>query len=372
MAIALLKSAPDIAKAPVPFIDAHFVSVCSRHDVFAHGAAIAVHGGKFYATFGRNEGLENSVGEHTVCFVSDDGEAWRFHSVMGGMEEQVARSHGILFEQGSRLWAYNAVFYGTVQPNVPNTGGGYYPGLCVEGYYLDDESDEWVPVGRVAEDFWPLNQPEPIGGGKYIIPGTSKRWLSAYLIGSVETGWQKFDTPIDFVRYTETACLVSGQHIRLLMRNSRRDIDMDKRYLACAASEDGGASWQVGETALYDNDSKPAAITLSNGVKCIIGNRLAQQGFSRAVLCIAYTAPGSDVFSGLRIIRDQHIPAQLAELYAPQTEQGASAYPYCMEHDGKLYIIYSSCGTDGLPNHNRIELAVLNIDSLTDAPCVGM
>ncbi len=40
MTAKLLKSAPDIAKEPVPFIDAHFVSVCSRHDVFAHGASI--------------------------------------------------------------------------------------------------------------------------------------------------------------------------------------------------------------------------------------------------------------------------------------------------------------------------------------------
>ncbi len=348
-------------------IPAHFVSVCPQHDMFAHGAAIAHHNGRFYATFGRNEGMENSLGEHTVCYVSDDGEAWRHHSVIGGRDRDIARSHGILFEMNGRLWAYNAAYTGTVQGDVPDSAGGYYPGLRADGYYLDDERDEWVFAGEVADDFWPLNQPDSIGNGEYIIPGTNKKWFSAYLIGSPKIGWRKYDTPVNSVRYTETACLTDGRHIRLLMRNSRIEASPntpDPRYLACALSEDDGKTWTVGETDVFDNNSKPGAITLSNGVKCIIGNRLADQGFSRGVLTILYTAPHSDAFSELRIIRDQRIPEELAPLYAPQTEQVALSYPFCMELDGKLYIIYSSSGTDGLPNHNRIELAVIRVEEL--------
>ncbi len=357
----------DLARQPIRRIPARFVSVCAQHDVFAHGAAIAHHGGRFYATFGRNEGMENSLGEHTVCYVSDDGEAWRPHSIIGGRDRDIARSHGILFEMNGRLWAYNATYTGTVRGDVPDSAGGYYPGLRAEGYYLDDERDEWVFAGVVADDFWPLNQPDPLGNGEYIIPGTNRKWFSAYLIGSPETGWRKYDTPVDSVRYTETACLTDDRRIRLLMRNSRIEAAPNvplPRYLACALSEDGGQSWTVGETDVFDNNSKPGAITLSNGVRCIIGNRLADQGFSRGVMTILHTAPHSEAFTELRILRDQRIPEELAALYAPQTEQAALSYPFCMEHNGGLYIIYSSSGTDGKPNHNRIELAIVRMEDL--------
>ncbi len=361
----LIESVDGITHKPIETVPAKFVSVCNRHDLFAHGAALAFHRGRFFATFGRNEGMENSLGEHTVCFVSENGETWRSHSVIGRAHEQVGRSHGILFEDDGRLWAYNAMFRDTVQIGKPNTGGLLFPGLSTAAFYLDDERDEWIEAGKIADDFWPLNQPEPIGDGQYLIPGANSRFLSAYLIGSVKTGWTKFDTPVNGMAYSETACLVNENTVRLIMRNSRRDIPAEEpRYLACGCSCDGGINWTVGETSLFDNDSKPAAIRLSNGVQCIIGNRMIMPDAPRGALMILYTAPHSHVFSELRMIRDRHVPDELASLYEPQREQAAICYPYCLEHEKKLYIIYSSSGTDGVPNHNRIEMAIIHLDDL--------
>ncbi len=259
----LLEHIERITERPIKPIQAHFVSVCSRHDIFAHGAAIVFHKGRFFATFGRNEGAENSLGEHTACFVSENGEDWRFHSVIGSSYDRLGRSHGILFEDDGRLWAYNAIFRETVKRGGPNTGGLLFPGLSTSAFYLDDERDMWVEAGPVADDFWPLNQPASIGEEQYLIPGINSRFLSAYLIGSVRMGWKKFDTPVNGMPYSETACLTDGKKIRLIMRNSRRGIPAgEPRYLACGYSGDGGSSWTVGETALFDNDSKPAAIRL--------------------------------------------------------------------------------------------------------------
>ncbi len=82
---------------------------------------------------------------------------------------------------------------------------------------------------------------------------------------------------------------------------------------------------------------------------------------------LLYTAPYSNVFSELRMIRDMSVPAELTALYEPQNKQSAICYPYCMEHEKKLYVIYSSSGTDGIPNHNRIEMAIIRLEELENA-----
>jgi hypothetical protein len=85
-------------------------------------------------------------------------------------------------------------------------------------------------------------------------------------------------------------------------------------------------------------------------------------------LTIAVSRPGQRDFSRVFVIRHALFPEGPGESH----ERAALAYPYAIEHDGKLYVGYSNSGGgvgrtgEGreLWNNNSAELAIILVDSL--------
>ena len=75
-------------------------------------------------------------------------------------------------------------------------------------------------------------------------------------------------------------------------------------------------------------------------------------------MTIAVGRPGEKRFSKVYRIRDA--------VHAGPGESGPSnrlSYPYAVEHEGRLYVIYSNDGGRG-GNRNSAELAVIPVQSL--------
>ena len=91
-------------------------------------------------------------------------------------------------------------------------------------------------------------------------------------------------------------------------------------------------------------DSKPYAGRLSNGRGYLICS-CAEDIQCRSPLTIALTEKGADTFSCIYKI----------------AEGNALSYPYAVETDGKLYIVYSS--GSGI-NRNNAMLAIIDMEDL--------
>lgn len=100
----------------------------------------------------------------------------------------------------------------------------------------------------------------------------------------------------------------------------------------------------------------------------MIGATTADSGKRRSPLTIALSRPGEMAFSQVLVIRHALFPEGPGESH----QNAALAYPYAIEHDGKLYVGYSNSGggvgREGkgrqLWNNNSAEMAVIPLSAL--------
>lgn len=104
--------------------------------------------------------------------------------------------------------------------------------------------------------------------------------------------------------------------------------------------------------------SQPSVGTLSNGQRFLVCSTTADSGNRRYPLTIAVSDPGEQSFCRIYRIRDA-----IHDGPGESVHNAALAYPYAVEHDGKLYVGYSNSGGRGA-NRNRAELAIIPIESL--------
>ena len=193
--------------------------------------------------------------------------------------------------------------------------------------------------------------------GNWLIPGCDEHWRASVAIsrGDDLTTWDSVKIPVRGRVHTEATCWIDGPQITLVMRNhSPRD-----RGLNCAAvslSRDYGRTWSPSvDSNLPMTTSKPYAGTLSTGQRYLLGTVCRDHGGKRWPLTIAVGRPGQKTLCRIWRIRDARRPG------AGDAVDKALAYPHAIEHDGKLYVIYSA-GLRG--NRNDCELAILPVNAL--------
>ena len=105
--------------------------------------------------------------------------------------------------------------------------------------------------------------------------------------------------------------------------------------------------------------SKPAAGTLSTGQRYLVCTTAAENGGKRTPLTIAVSRAGEERLSQVFVIRKSQNPGHPGE----SADYLGLAYPYAIEHDGKLYVGYSNNG-GRRGNYNSAELAIIPLSAL--------
>ena len=331
---------------------------------FLHGVALCWHHGRLYASFGHNKSPENTGGEQARGCVSDDGgKTWGeiFTIDAGDPAANLSVSHGVFLSHGDELYAFHGCFYGSMQR------------VHTRAYRLSDGDTSWEPLGVVVDGgFWPMQEPQQLANGNWIMAGFrvggGNPAAVAISDGDDLLSWQLIPLPkeVDGM-WGESTVLLDQQ--QTAVTNIAR---WGERPLALTAhSGDSGLSWSASQPSnLPMVTSKPYAGRLSTGEPYLIATTTADSGKRRSPLTIAIGLPGGNSFEQVFVIRH-------AEHDGPgESHPKASlAYPYAIEHDGRLYVGYSNNGGlvgrvgqgRELANNNSAELAVIPLASLRNA-----
>ena len=313
-----------------------------------HGVAIVRHRNVFYTCWGHNKGSENTLTEVVQGSRSKDGgKTWSAVEMIAPGDEKTAESHGVYLSHKGTLWLFVSNFT------------GWRRGTKTKAYVLNERANRWLSKGIVAgDDFWPMAEPRRMDDGNWIMSGIIVRGTYpagvAISRGEDFTQWDVVSIPESEAlerMWGESAVIVDGREITAIARYGAGAMALVSK------SRDFGRTWRpMCLSNLPMTPSKPYAGVLSTGQRYVIGTIAADAGFQRVPLTIAVSRPGEKLFSRIfcitgRTLRDN-----------PQKAQPHLAYPYAVEYDSKLYVVFSAALEKG--NLNDAELAVIPVDDL--------
>lgn len=315
-----------------------------------HGVTITPHHGVFYATWGANREAENTPAEVVQCSRSEDGGlTWsRPITILEG-PSGLAASHGATFVHADTIWGLFPRFEGIRER------------VRVEAMVHDDKTDRWETRGIVSRDgFWPMSEPIRLTNGNYLVSGiqvggeyesAGNPPAVAISQGDNLTKWRVVTIPKaeSLKVWGESAVIADGKHLLLISRGWSAS-----PWAYASESHDLGETWSaLQQTNLPMSPSKPFAGTLNSGTRYLIATTYADCGCKRWPLTIALMEPGKRVFSKIYSIRSD------INSGPGESKPGlALAYPYAVEHEDSLYVVYSNDGGRGA-NLNSAELAVI-------------
>lgn len=319
-----------------------------------HGAAVCWHKGELYASFGHNTGSENTATEVANGRKSSDGgKTWGpLFAIDDGDPANPAVSHGVFLSQAGKLWAFHGCFYNRMEE------------VHARAYVLDEATGRWQSQGVVARDgFWPMQEPLEMDDGNWIMAGISvgdgyggpnDPAAVAISQGDDFTRWDVVVVPKPKAlgMWGESTVIVDGARVLNIARWGRP-------IALAAESRDYGRTWTMSRPSnLSMAGSQPYAGTLSTGQTYLVATTTADSGNRRSPLTIAVSRPGEKVFSKIYRIRD-------AESDGPGESHPDCrlSYPYAVEHEGRLYVIYSNDGSRG-GNRNSAEMAMIPVEAL--------
>ncbi|MCP4953363.1 MAG: exo-alpha-sialidase, partial [Proteobacteria bacterium] len=336
VALAKAEELPEIRN-----VDFHVIKKWDKNSdgyTFLHGVALEQHKGKLYASFGHNKGAENTVSEEAQYRVSEDGgRTWGALKVIdAGGEPDLAVSHGVFLVHQGALWAFQGAYYGKMKR------------IHTRAYRLNQKTSKWEKHGVVVKDgFWPMNQPEKMADGNWIMPGLAAGPYSnkgifhaavAISHGNNLTKWDFVKIPVAKnvkAMWGESAIFVDGKTIFNIARYGANPMAL------VAKSEDFGRNWSPSTVSnLPMTTSKPAAGVLSTGQRYLVCTTAKGNGGKRTPLTIALSEPNENRFSKIFVIRRSRHDGKPGE----SADRLSLSYPYAMEHDGNLYVGYSNNG----------------------------
>lgn len=320
------------------------------------GVGLCWHKEKLYASYGFNQGEENTASEEAHARVSDDGgKTWGKPVVIDAGEGDLGVSHGVFLSHSGRLWAFMGAFHGDFQRTH------------TRAYLLDEASGRWEARGVVLDKgFWPMQEPRMMADGNWIMAGfrVSKGHgvsgeLPAVAIshGDDFTKWDlvviEADKSLGTNIWGESTVIVDKNRITNIARYGQKAVAL------VSTSNDFGRTWSAAVASnMPMTTSKPYAGTLRNGQRFLVCTTTADSGGRRSPLTIAVGKPGEPVFSKVFLIRNS-VSDQTSGVSAPNAD---FSYPYAVEHEGKLHIGYTH------KSHAANELAVIPVASLKIEP----
>jgi predicted neuraminidase len=300
---------------------------------YLHEPAITWHKDVLYAGWANHRLFEANVKEELLRGrrSTDGGLTWGPAAtwVEPPLLDSESYNHPVLMEHQGKLWG----FFTHWQKEQPRA----------EIFVLDEAKQQWQPQQAHIPGFIPFTPPRKLRDGNWIIGGELS-WLEAAVALSHGDDFTKWDVvqlprPKEMkLLFPETTLLERGAELIAICR------PRNAKTAPCAVSKDGGRTWtQLTLSNFPLAASKPLCGRLSTGQQYLITDNLEQ---GRCLLSIAVTAPGGDKFCRIWKIRHQQTPLRrlLGSPSGKRTHIGGNtewSYPAAIEHDGKLYIIYT-------------------------------
>ena len=231
-------------------------------------------------------------------------------------------------------------------------------------YKYNEQNKIWNELGIAGELFLPNCTPVKIGNGRWIIAGRVASapgqlpLIPAILISEgddIEKPWRVVKLQQEEFKgeqHPETTIIPHGKVIYAFTR-----VDGPDNIPAIFISNDYGETWNsVKEHDFRALSSKLCAGTLSDGRGYIVFNYPVSNEVgleARTVLALAISKDGNNPFSFSSIYKIQS---------AGQGSPMMSHYPCAVEHEGKLYIVYTAnfAGEE----KRQCELAIVPVKSL--------
>ncbi|TAN35964.1 MAG: hypothetical protein EPN23_09675 [Verrucomicrobia bacterium] len=300
---------------------------------YLHEATIAWHNGSLYAGWANHPRFEANVKDELLRGRSstDGGLTWGPVATWVAPPELGGESynHPALLEHQGKLWG----FFTRWEKEQPRT----------EIFTLDAAKQSWQPQQAHIPGFIPFTPPRKMRDGNWIISGELSWFEAAVGIshGDDFTQWDvvQIPRPDDIpLMFPETTLLERGDELIAICRPK------NSKTAPCASSKDCGRTWTKLALSNFPLAAgKPLCGRLSTGQQYLVTDNLEQ---GRGLLSIAVTAPGGDKFCRIWKIRHQQTPVRrlLGTSDPKKTNAGHStewSYPAAVEHDGKLYVIYT-------------------------------
>ena len=300
---------------------------------YLHEPAIAWHLGILYAGWANHRLFEINVKDELLRgTTSSDGgftwappKTWAEKPLLGGE----SFNHPVLFSHQGKLWG----FFTCWTNEQPRT----------EIFTMDEAAQTWQPQRKSISGFLPFTPPRKLRDGNWIMGGELSWYEAAVAIsqGDDFTRWEVVQIPRPEelkLLFPETTLFEQGTNLVALCRPK------EVRTAPVSVSADGGRTWTPLRLSNYPlAASKPLCGRLSTGQQYLIADNLEQ---GRGLLSIAVTEPGGSLFSRIWKIRHQQAPKRrlLGSPDGKKSHVGGNtewSYPAAIEHEGKLYVIYT-------------------------------
>lgn len=309
---------------------------------FLIGCAIGEHKGILYASWATGpEGVkENGPLEHVKVKRSlDQGKTWQDEQVLAPVVDGIYNhSHGSFWSIQDTLNFFTASFTGHTS--------GIYDGvrifstdLFTERFYFEETTQTWVSKGKVIDNFFPMDEPRLLPNGNFIMSGLNKDLKAVVAISSKDRPdhWKTVSLPQKFVKgYPEPTTFVFENKVILFIRNYEHPEDKD--YFCYAISEDYGETWSPIQISDFPaTRAKPYGGFLTTGRPYLVSNLNG-----RKWICLSIGAKGTNQFSTIFRLRPGVPPNPSYFNGGGDYTNQQWAYPYVIEYQDHLFIIYHS------------------------------
>lgn len=323
----------------IPFLAAEHrvIDECQPGEYqFTIGADIVFHEGEFFAQWANSRVDENDEFSVARGRRSADGVKWSDLEVIApGFEGSGFHSHGVFFSNEGRLWSFNSQIR---QEPIRN---GFFQGLCTDAFLWSAASKRWEHHGTFGkEGFWPLSKPIRLGNGQWMMAGAlnaPKTVLSAVAIGDGKDvlKWRlvTIPHPADLAQdatktWGETTVTAEGPRVLAIVRRNGQG------GFWFSISPDHGETWPVlQESNIPSGGGRPMLGRLQDGRHFLVANMR-----TRNTLILALSKPGTFEFDKIYRLIDRPSPPIKMPGNAKRSQW---CYPSAVEHDGKLYVVYS-------------------------------
>ncbi|MCX6898597.1 MAG: sialidase family protein [Verrucomicrobia bacterium] len=300
---------------------------------YLHEPALAWHNGVLHAGWANHRLFEaNEKDELLRGRRSTDGgltwgpaTIWIAPPSLGGE----SWNHPVIMSHQGKLWG----FFTRWEKEVPRA----------EIFNLDETKQAWQAVQAHIPGFIPFTPPRKMRDGNWIMGG-ELGWTEAAVAISHGDDFKRWDV-VKLPRpeamtllFPETTLFERGDTLIAVCRPK------GAKTAPVSVSKDCGHTWTTFSQSNFPlAQSKPLCGWLSTGQQYLITANLEQ---GRTLMSIAVTAPGGDTFCRIWKIRHQQTPLRrlLGSSKDKKTKVGGNtewSYPAAVEHEGKLYVIYT-------------------------------